>query len=107
MNDDDFKQIMLDYFSIEQQRYREIMTQGSDILAKITEMKTSFDALKAALEKELVGVSETIPAGHSAVLDTFVAPMTDLKTQMDAFAAEIPAKVAKIAAAIPPAAPAA
>lgn len=83
MNDEDFKQTVLDYFGmVSAQRHMEIMAQGSDILAKIAALHTSLDATNAALDvmktnfdKALAGASEAIPAGHSAVLDTFLDPL--------------------------------
>ncbi len=96
MNDDDFKQTVLDYFGIEQQRHMEIMAQSSDILAKITAMNTSVDMLKTEVEKAIAGISETVPAGHAAVLDTFVGPMDEVITKVTALAAEIPAKLGSV-----------
>jgi hypothetical protein len=94
MNDDDFKQIVLDYINmIEPQRHQNQMAQSSEILAKIAEISTSLDTMKANFEKSLAGASETIPAGHAAVLDTFVGPLDDMHKKITALEGEMIARV--------------
>jgi hypothetical protein len=101
MNDDDFKQTMIDYFDIEQQRHREIkeliMAQSTDILAKITAVSTLIDAMKAKFDTAM----ETIPAGHAAVLDTLAGPLDDLAAKITALGAEFEAKVKAAAPGTP------
>jgi hypothetical protein len=93
MNDEDFQQMMLDYFSIEQQRHRDIMAQGSDILAKITAVSASIDAMKTKFDTAMADISATVPAGHAAVLDTLSGPLDDLATKITALGAEFEAKI--------------
>jgi hypothetical protein len=94
MNDEDFHQIVLDYINmIAPQRHRDQMAQGSEILAKCTEINTALDAMKANFEKSLAGASETIPAGHAAVLDTFVGPLEDIHKKIIALEGEMIARV--------------
>lgn len=95
-DEEDFRQTLYDYFSIEAQRHRDIMTQGSEILAKIADVSTSLDTLKTNLEKTLAGASETIPAGHAAVLDTFVGPLDGLKKKIADLEGEMTARVGVI-----------
>jgi hypothetical protein len=93
MVDEDFKQTVLDYFGIEAQRHRDIMAQSSDILTKIAGIDNKLDALKASLEKALAGASETIPAGHAQVLDSFIPHLDDLDKKITAIDAEMTARV--------------
>jgi hypothetical protein len=93
MTDADFETMMTDYFRIEAQRHRDIMAQASDIIAKIAALSASFDTFKAAFDKEVADMSTTLPAGHAAVLDTFVAPLDELKAKMDMLGGEVPAKI--------------
>jgi N-methylhydantoinase B/oxoprolinase/acetone carboxylase alpha subunit len=106
MDDQDFQQTVLDFFEIATQRHRDIMTQGSDILAKIAALSSAFDAVKAVIDKELAAISETVPAGHSAVLDTLVSPLDELQTKVGALGDEVGAKIKAMpvpGAAVPPA----
>jgi hypothetical protein len=84
---------MQDYFRIEAQRHSDLMAQSSEILGKITDISTSLDTLKTNLEKALAGASETIPAGHAAVLDTFVGPLDDLHKKIAGIESEMTARV--------------
>jgi hypothetical protein len=94
--DEEFQQMMLNYFGIAAQRHEEIMALGTDILAKLTATSGSFDTFKATFEKELADISATVPAGHAAVLDGFVGPLDELKAKIDALTQDIPAKMAAV-----------
>jgi len=97
MTDEDFKQTVLDrldfFFDIEQKRHRDIMATSSDILAKITAISTTIDALKTKFDTAMTDMVATVPAGHAAVLDTFVAPLDELATKITALGAEFEAKI--------------
>jgi hypothetical protein len=93
MNDEDFRQTVLDYFDIEQQRHREQMAQASDILAKITAVVASIDAMKTKFDTAMTDMVATVPAGHAAVLDTLVAPLDDLATKIMTLGSEFEAKI--------------
>jgi hypothetical protein len=91
--EDDFQQMMLDYFSIEQRRHQDIMAQASDILAKIMAIGTSLDAMKTTFDKAMADVSETVPAGHAAVLDTLTPALDEIATKIVALGPEMAAKI--------------
>ena len=93
MNDEDFKQTVLDYFDIEQRRHQDIMAQASDILAKITAVSASLDAMKTKFETAMADMSSVLPGGHSAVMDTLVAPLEAVMTKADALGTEMEAKI--------------
>jgi hypothetical protein len=93
MNPEDFQQMVLDYFSIEQRRHQDIMAQASDILAKITAAVALFETTKTNLDKVLADYSATAPAGHAAVLDTLAPPLDALATTISAFGTEMEAKI--------------
>src|SRR5437879_2987187 len=87
---EDITAMMLDFFSIVNERNREILAQGSDILAKIAALQSSadknsasLDTLKTDLEKVIADVSATVPAGHAAVFDTLVAPLDKVQASME------------------------
>jgi hypothetical protein len=94
--DEDFLRMMLDYFSIAQERHYEIMTQGSEILAKINAAMTTVDAMKAKFDAAMVGIRQNIPAGHAAVLDSLAAPLDELVAKFTAFEAEMEAAIKAI-----------
>jgi hypothetical protein len=97
---EDFKQTVLDFINmVTTQRHREIMAQGSDILAKIATLQTSadknsasLDTLKTDLDKVIADVSATVPAGHAAVLDTLVGPLDKVQATQD----EVDKKIAAL-----------
>lgn len=69
------------------------MAQGSDILAKITAVTASIEAMKTKFDTAMTDMVATVPAGHAAVLDTFVAPLDDLAAKITALGAEFEAKI--------------
>jgi len=99
MNDDDFKQTVLDYINmVATQRHRDQMAQGTEILTKITALGTSFDTMKGTFDKIMTDMGTVIPAGHAAALDAFVAPLDEMHAKIGTFEQEMEAK---IKAAIP------
>ena len=93
MNDDDFKQTVLDYFDIEQQRYLIIMAQAADILSKITAIGASLDVMKNKFDLAMADMSATVPAGHAQVLETLVSPLEAVVAKADALGTEMEAKI--------------
>ncbi len=91
---------MIDYFDIEQQRHREIkeliMAQSSDILAKITAVSATIDAMKAKFDTAMETMMATVPAGHAAVLDTLTGPLDDLAAKITALGVEFEAKIKEL-----------
>lgn len=68
-------------------------TQGSDILAKITAVSATIDAMKTKFDTAMDTMTATVPAGHAAVLDTLSGPLDDLATKIIALGAEFEAKI--------------
>ena len=93
MDDEDFKRTVLDYFEIATQRDLRTMAQASDILAKITAISTSLDAMKTSFEKILTDYAATAPAGHAAVLDTFTPALDEIATKIGTLGPEMEAKI--------------
>lgn len=91
--DENFKQMMEDYFSIEAERHRSIMAQGSEILAKIMAVSASIDSIKETFDKAMADMAATLPAGHEAVLDTFAAPLDELATKVSTLGSEFQASI--------------
>jgi hypothetical protein len=92
--DQDFYQMVLDFFSIEAQRHNEIMATLSDVQSKLAALNTSLDAkakasadahssLKSAVDKTLADLAATGAAGHAAVLDSIIASIDDTKAKVD------------------------
>ena len=88
MNDEDFKQTVLDYFGIEQQRHQSIMAIITDvqannkaILANVTEHVANTKAMLAEL-------AATGALGHAAVLDGIVAEQVEILAAQKAADAE-------------------
>jgi hypothetical protein len=67
------------------ERFKLTMAQGSEILTKIAGIAQSVDAMKATFDKVANDVAATVPAGHAAVLDTFIAPLDDIATRIANF----------------------
>jgi hypothetical protein len=91
--EEDFYQMMLDYFSIEQRRHQDIMAQASDIIAKITAIGASLDTMKATFDKTMTDMSAILPGGHAAVMDTLTGPLDEMLTKIAAFGVEMEAKI--------------
>ena len=107
MHDEDFLQEMRDYFRIEAQRHRDIMTSNQDVIDAIAALPVA--ALTAALTQLKTSVNTAVSdmgSGGDAARASFVAALTATATALSAVATQIGTieteLTAAIAAAVPP-----
>jgi hypothetical protein len=101
MNDEDFKQTVLDYFGmVAPRKHEEIMATLADIKAqneanakaldaKLGAIAAAQSAHHAAVDKALADLAATGAAGHAAVLDDIAIDNSTMAKKIDAIDAPI------------------
>jgi hypothetical protein len=101
-SNEEILQALRNYSAIETERFKIMATQQGDILAKVTAISASIEEMKTRFDTAMTDMVATVPAGHTAVLDTFVAPLDDLAMKIVALGAEFEAKVTEAKTKITP-----
>jgi len=95
MNDDDFKQTVLDYFDIATQRDLRIMTSNQDVMDAIAAIAAGQTKLNTSIQSAIADMG----TGGDAARAAMVTALQVVVTQMNAMQSEL---LAAIAAQTPP-----
>jgi hypothetical protein len=96
MNDDDFKQEVLDLFGDSAQRHRSIMAILAEVKAQNDAILTELANLTTETHKALADYTALCGAGHAAILDGIVADQTNLLTVIKNTSGEIKSAIAAV-----------
>jgi hypothetical protein len=102
MNNEDFKQTVLDYFEIEQRRYQSIMALITDVQANNKAILAAVTEHVANVKTMLAELAATGAVGHAAVLDGVVADQVEILAAVKAADEEIVAAGKAVQLPAPP-----
>jgi hypothetical protein len=97
----DFRQMVLDFFSITTQRHEEIMTSNQDVMNAIAAHTTALAKLDTTIKTAISDMG----TGGDAARAGFVTALTDASAKLATMETELTAAIAAVTS--PPAAPAA
>jgi hypothetical protein len=90
MNDEDFKQTIIDYISmVTIERYSKTMAAIDDVRKNTEQIKAMLADLGAAQKAVLSDLQQTGAAGHSAIMDGIVADQEAVKETITGLKSEL------------------